>query len=135
MQYFNTLAIVSLLALTSGCKNNKTDTEEFLIRVDSIVHPDTVAAGKSFDLAFNGVIGPNGCYRFLRFEKERKVGLLKIWTVGERKTGQNLMCPEYLPMLEGTKLNIVAPDSGVLNIEVINPGLGNLLKSSVIVRQ
>jgi len=135
MQYFSALVIASLLALTIGCKNNARNTEEFLIRVDSIVHPDTVAAGKSFDIAFHGVIGPNGCYRFLRFEKERHAGELKIWAVGERKTGQNLICPEYLPMLEGIKLNVVAPDTGVLNIKVINPGLGNILKSSVIVRQ
>lgn len=128
-------SLLVFVTLVIGCAKKGTDTEEYLIKVDSIFHPDTVAAGKSFAVKFYGTIGPNGCYRFLRFETERSAGLIKVWTVGERKTGQNVMCPEYLPMLNGTVLNLMAPDSGSFNIAVINPGLGNVLNSTVEVRQ
>ena len=124
-----------LVGAVCSCGKKATDYEEYLIKVDSIAHPDTVAAGKSFAVRFYGIVGPNGCYRFIRFETEQSTGITKVWTVGERKAGQNVMCPEYLPMLDGTVLNLTAPDSGSFNIAVINPGLGNVLNSRVVVRR
>lgn len=134
MHQFIDLLIVAIFTLSMGCGNDPSRTEEYLIQVDSIAHPDTVGAGKSFPIAFFGMIGPNGCCRFLRFETERKANQLTIWTVGEKKTGQNLMCPEYLPLLDGTVLRVMAPDSGNLSISVTNPGLGNVLRSSVVIK-
>lgn len=133
--FLHLFSLLVFVILVIGCGKKATDTEEYLIKVDSIIHPDTVAAGKSFAVKFYGTIGSNGCYRFLRFETERSAGLTKVWTVGERKTGQNVMCPEYLPKLDGTVLNLMAPDTGSFTIAVINPGLGNVLNSTVVVRQ
>ncbi|MBK9291223.1 MAG: hypothetical protein IPM52_06325 [Bacteroidetes bacterium] len=138
MRYGLFLSLVAAFAFMLfpgfGCGTRSLSTEEFLIRVDSIAHPDTVEAAKLFDVRFYGVIGPDGCHRFLRFETELRGDELKVWTVGERSIGEQLMCPANIPELGGQVLQVMAPDTGMLHLAVINPGLGNVLRSSVVVK-
>jgi len=62
------LILSSVVYLTSGCKkDNEPDSVEYVIKVDSIVHPDTIKVGEKLEVYFYGVVGPNDCYEFLRF--------------------------------------------------------------------
>lgn len=123
-----------LLFFAIAC-NSKKDmhTEEYLIYIDSIQHADTVVAGQVFQLAFYGIIGPDGCSRFDRFEYQIENNKAGIMVIGKRKTGKELDCPEYLSVLDGKKLQLMADSSGVFTIEIENPGLNNYLRSSVTV--
>lgn len=124
---------VLLGLLLGSCTQKSIQTEEYLIRIDSIIHPDTVAAQKPFAIKFYGIIGHTACNRFLRFETETETQRLKIWVVGERNIDTLAICHENLVKLEGKVFNAMAPDSGELVISVINPGLGNVLNSKVVV--
>lgn len=126
--------LFAAFALSGGCAKRGQGTEEFLIHVDSITHPDTVAARQKFAIRFYGNIGSDGCSQFLRFETESQADQLRVWTVGVRNTDPQQACPEYVPMLDGAALSVVAPDSGYLHVSVINPGLGKILKSKVVIR-
>lgn len=62
------LVFASVIYLSTGCKkDNQPDTVEFLIKVDSIVHADTISLGEKFEVYFYGPVGPNDCFDFLRF--------------------------------------------------------------------
>ena len=63
------LVIGSVIYLSTGCAKDK-DPEviEFVMQVDSIQHADTITAGEVFEIRFFGVIGPNDCFEFSRFE-------------------------------------------------------------------
>ncbi len=68
-----TFAIIVLMAsviyLSSGCDKNKDpEVVEFMMAVDSISHPDTIPLGEVLEIRFYGVIGPNDCFEFSRFE-------------------------------------------------------------------
>lgn len=123
-----------LFFLAIACNSKKDiQTEEYLIYIDSIQHADTVVAGQAFQLAFYGIIGPDGCSSFDRFEYQIENNKAGIMVIGKRKTGAELACPEYLPMLDGEKLQLKADSTGVFTIEVENPGLNNYLRSTITI--
>jgi hypothetical protein len=128
------LVVFSIVAIASCNKGGKTNSEEYLIQVDSIQVADTVNLGSKFSVVFFGIIGYDGCSSFSRFIAERETGRYKLQVVGKRKTGPNIACPEYLPMLDGEKLELLADSSGVLKIEIVNPGLNQILSKEIFVR-
>lgn len=123
------------VAIVSCTSDNQVFTEEYLIKIDSISLPDSVALQSRFDVSFYGIIGYNGCSRFLRFEHKRSASGYEIYVIGERKVGQALICPEYLPVLNGEKLQLLADSLGSLQIKVVNPGVANHIIETVTVRQ
>lgn len=114
-----------------SCQNKPAATEEYLIKTDSIVVPDTVRLNQSFQLAFFGTIGENGCYRFSRFHTEKNQNKIQIQVIGEVKTGENLNCPQNLPGLNGQALFLQADSLGLLKLEVLNPGLNQLIRKTI----
>src|SRR5439155_14435142 len=55
----------------AGCGLFGPSAEQFLIRVDSIAVPKILAAGDTLTAHFYGGIGPDGCWRLARVDKER----------------------------------------------------------------
>lgn len=134
-KYLGLVLIVFSIVATGSCsKGGKIKYEEYLIHVDSIQVADTVNLGSKFSVVFFGIIGYDGCSSFARFIAERETGRYKLMVVGKRKTGPNLACPEYLPMLDGEKLELLADSSGVLKLEIVNPGLNQILSKEIFVR-
>lgn len=124
--------IMFFLAISCNSKKD-IHTEEYLIYVDSIHHADTVILGKAFEVSFFGTIGSNGCSSFSRFVYQVTNNKASIMVVGKRAIGTELACPEYLPHLDGEKLQLKADTSGIFTIEVENPGLNNILRQTIMV--
>jgi hypothetical protein len=127
--------IISAVLFASCNKEGKVKHEEYLIYVDSIQVADTVNLGTKFKIVFYGIIGYDGCHSFSRFISERETGSYKIMVIGKKKTGPNLACPEYLPMLDGENIELLADSSGVLKIDIINPGLNQVLSKEIFVKE
>jgi hypothetical protein len=123
-----------LVLLISSCASEKSrHQEEYLIKVDSFVVADTVKLKEAFEITFYGIIGENGCYRFSRFLTEQSDSLCKIQVIGSHPVGDNLVCPEILPLLNGTKLSLQAHRIGDFGIEITNPGLNQMLRKTIVV--
>lgn len=62
------LIFSSAIYLTTGCKKDNTpETVEYIIKVDSITHADTIKVGETFEVYFYGYLGYNDCYAFEKF--------------------------------------------------------------------
>lgn len=124
-----------LVILLSSCElqNSTQQEEEYLIKVDSVVVADTVKLKEAFELTFYGIIGENGCSRFSRFLTEQNDSLCKIQVIGSRTVGDDVVCPEILPLLNGTKLSLLVHRTGDFGIEIINPGLNQVLRKTIVV--
>ena len=127
------LFLLATGCLALSCRKKPAAGEEYLIKTDSIVVPDTVRLNQSFQLAFYGTIGENGCYRFSRFHIEKNQNKIQIQVIGEVKTGENLNCPQNLPDLNGQALLLQADSLGLLKLEVLNPGLNQLIRKTIMV--
>ncbi len=130
------LYLLAFCLLATGCFTScdmraKYTEEEFLIEVDSIRCPDTVQLQKPFKLIFFGRIGENGCYRFSRFHTVKSENMIDIQAIGLRKVGSNLICPENLPLLDGTELELKADSLGLLSLKVINPGVNRFITKKI----
>ena len=95
-------SLVLALGVSTACGNAfDVDTEGFVIAVDSISVPDTIAAGDVLTAHFYGMVGPNQCYRLGRVERGRGPGLLEVRFHGERTgTGDCLQMPAVLDHTE-----------------------------------
>lgn len=115
-----TLFVVLLGTFIISCK--KSDNPEisyYIINIDSIVTPDTISFDQSLQIKFYGVIGPNGCYEFYRFEPNYDSNKLTIIPWG-LNTNQEI-CTENLPMLYGTELLFNGLNYGESEIIVMKP--------------
>jgi hypothetical protein len=63
------LFIAGIIAFTSqGCNKEDTpDTKDFIIKVDSVSHADTINSADAFEVLFYGKIGNNNCFTFKEF--------------------------------------------------------------------
>jgi len=122
------------LVISSCGKESKPTEEEYLIRVDSIHVEDTIRKGSKILIEFYGVIGTNGCSRFSRFITGNDNAGYQIEVVGIRAVGPNLICPEFLPMLNGTVLELPADSSGMQLLKIINPGVNQIIRKEVFVK-
>ena len=129
------LLIFVLLFCWIACTNEKTSqTEEYVIKVDSVQVAETVTHGSKIVVEFYGIIGPNGCSSFSRFITISQNKTHNITVIGKRNVGENLMCPENLPILNGMKLELVADSVGIYTVEIVNPGIHNLITKKVTVQ-
>jgi hypothetical protein len=127
------ILIFIILASFSCSKEKSTQTEEYIIKVDSIQLNSYVAAGQKIQVSFFGIIGSNGCSSFSRYIVKSLDGTHSVTLVGKRKVGENIMCTENLPMLIGLSLDLPADTAGMYTIEIINPGINNLISKKIAV--
>src|SRR5438034_3127320 len=69
----------------AGCGLFGPSAEQFLIRVDSIAVPKILAAGDTLTAHFYGGIGPDGCWRLARVDKETTSASLDVTFHGEHQ--------------------------------------------------
>lgn len=111
------ISIISLLIAFSGCKKSDPDTEEYIIQIDSIIHPDTISFGESLEIKFYGVVGSNGCYAFYKFEPVYTNATLSVTTWGILTNDD--MCTEEIPYIVGETLMVNNMPAGEMTIDII----------------
>lgn len=127
-------SLLLLLFVSTSCSKEKTiQTEEYVIKVDSIQVNDNVSVGDKITVGFFGIIGNNGCSSFSRYIIKTNGKTHNITVIGKRKVGENLICTENLPMLDGMSLELQTDSIGVFTIEIVNPGINNLISKKVTV--
>jgi hypothetical protein len=126
-------SILFLLITLSSCQQKEAVhwNEEFLIKVDSIHCPAQLQVGQTLDIQFFGIAGYNGCSGFKRFVVSKHDSVYSIQVVGERKMGKNLNCTDAIQYLNDKKVSLLQDSSGVIKIEVINPGLNQVISKQV----
>jgi len=117
-----------MFSFSTSCTPDKsTQTEEYIIKVDSIQVTDNVRVGDKIMVRFFGIIGNNGCSSFKRYIVQSRGKMHTITVIGKRSVGENLVCTENLPLLNGMTLALPTDSIGSNTVEIINPGIHNLI--------
>lgn len=133
-----TIAFVLLLGtvilLSSSCKkDNDPDVREFIMLVDSVSHPDTITLGEVFEIKFFGVIGPNDCYEFSKFEPAFGIDNMEFTLYAkEYKRDECVGAGQYL---SGGGVGITDVTAGDWSVTVIQPEGAAPLESSFYVKE
>ncbi|MCF6170446.1 MAG: hypothetical protein L3J66_05650 [Bacteroidales bacterium] len=132
-----TFIMAGLLIWSTGCKKDENTSNEFLIHIDSIVHPDTIQVTDKLTVKFYGEVGTNGCYSFNRFEKvdlsndDPTIAIkFKVWGKYE-DTGN---CTQQIVYLDGAEVGINGFTKGAFSILVIQPD-GSIMTGLVYVKE
>lgn len=120
------LSIITTFIVIISCQNDLSTSRDFLIKVDSIHFPDSVASNTPFNIEFFGTIGFNGCTKFKSFLPVYKDNKYTIgaWGTYDDKSGQ---CPDMLVLLDGKKLNLTVPSPGIYLIVIQEPDNSSLV--------
>ena len=134
MKYLIYLSFLFCVVLFSCSKNDSTsETQEFVIKVDSIQLVDSVAVNQRFDLKLFGTVGTDGCYSFADFIVSEDSTSLSLMLKGHHEVSENQICPTVMVMLDGKVYSHKFPVAGQYRIRVINPGIGQFIEKEVLV--
>lgn len=115
---FLVLSFVILLLYSSSCKDEyDSEYNYFLIPVDSIAAPDSVKTNDSFEIAFWGLVGVNGCYQFFEFSADKQENMIVIEAWGKIKKGAQV-CPDEMVYLRGKEMDFSISEPGQYLIKV-----------------
>lgn len=128
------MAIVGTVLLGCGTKEpTKHNRDEFVIEVDSVSFPDSVAWGEKVYLKFFYTEAASSDCRFDHFSVRNDSLATQITLVGSCKKNNSYKgSDEGKVMMQETHLSI--NDSTQLRIQVINPGYNRLLERNLIIR-
>lgn len=104
----------------------------FVIKIDSLAHPDTVMVSQQVDFEFYGVVGRDGCHRFDTIQMEPLSDSLVRFTAWGERPGYQTVCPAVMVYLEGETYAISFATPGWQRIQVHQPG-GSLFRDSLLV--
>jgi len=112
------LMILGLVVVTiQGCKKDDTpDTHDFIIKVDSITHADTINSSDLFEVQFYGKIGDNDCFEFLEFRPAFGADFINVTVYGSETIKND--CgggPVYLDG-KGASFSEMTPGEWTLNV-------------------
>ena len=128
------LIMSSVIYLSSGCsKNNDPEVREFQMTVDSIQHADTIALGEVLEIKFFGVIGPNDCYEFSRYDPAFGLDNMEF-TLYAKETKRD-DCAGSGQYLNGAGIGITDATAGEWSITVLQPEGVAPLTSSIYVQE
>ena len=118
------LVMTGLLIWSSGCKKDEGPSPDYLIQIDSIVFADTISLSDTLSVKFYGVVGPNSCYSFNKFEKVELGGSdpansLKLKVMGKHEDTGN--CGDQIVYLDGAEILIDGFAKGNFHILVVQP--------------
>lgn len=121
-----------ILFFNNGCKKEESPGSQFIIQVDSIVHPDTIFTGDALEIKFYGLIGDTKCFSFYKFDTDFDNDIINAVAIG--LNSENEDCEESDIFLNGESLNIVDLPAGIFTI-LVKQQRGNQLESQVHVVQ
>jgi len=126
------MIITGFIAVTGqGCKKDD-DTREYIIKVDSITHADTIAAADGFEVHFYGKIGDNDCFEFSRFLNGYGLSEINVTVYGLETLRDD--CQGGPVMLNGKGAIYFDMTPGDWTIRVLQPEGVTPIESSVFVR-
>jgi hypothetical protein len=111
----------------SCLNNNSINTNDFLIKVDSVKVPETVISGTPFNIQFFGTIGFDDCTSFKTFNQailEKDINI-EAWGTFEYK---NRTCNPALVTLDGYTISMTLYNPGVYRLLITEPGNYTLVK-------
>jgi hypothetical protein len=131
------ILLAGLLTWSSGCKKDDGPDPDFLIQIDSIVMPDTIGLSDTLSVKFYGEIGPDGCYKFERFEQidldqSEPANSMKFKVWGKHEDTGN--CNQQIVYLDGAEIRISGIAKGNFNVFVIQPD-GTIMVGLVYVKE
>jgi hypothetical protein len=120
------------MVCATGCGAFGTESTRFVIRVDTITAPATIAPSDTLRVRFEGVIGSSGCYRLESIELTQTIKSLDIRFIGENGAGFSVLCTAAISMLDHYEAK-VPPIAGPFVITVRQPD-GTTLTRTVAVQ-
>ncbi len=121
------MSLVSILLVTACYQNqtvrrtgtvaesNEIQVEEFPVHVTRIEAKDRIPAGEPLVVRVWAQLGPNGCYRFDRFEVRWNHEVAIVDVIGIHKTGP-IMCTMAPTKMRGVELVVYPPDLSVFEL-------------------
>jgi hypothetical protein len=116
----------------AGCGLFGPSAEQFLIRVDSIAVPSSLAAGDTLTAHFYGRIGPDGCSRLARVDKQVTSASLDIAFTGEHRVPGGTDCIALSVAMNHAE--VVAPPLGAPFVITVRQPDGSVLRRTVDVQ-
>jgi hypothetical protein len=130
-RFIATCGFLAGLALP-GCGLFGPSPEEFLIRVDSIAVPSSLAASDTLIAHFYGRIGPDGCWRLARIDKQITSASLDVTFHGEHRVRNGYDCTALAVALNYAE--VVAPPLDTPFAVTVHQPDGSLLRRFVTVQ-
>ena len=113
---FSIIAVIS----TSCKKNDPAPTQEYyVIKVDSIIHPDTITVGDTLKIKFYGLVGNNSCYQFAQWNNSFDVDLIQLTTMGLHYLDRD--CVDGITYLNGAEYQLRGVPKGPYTIKIVQP--------------
>lgn len=124
----------SLVAIMNqGCKKDDTpDTREYIIKVDSIVHLDTINAVDLFEVNFYGKVGDNDCFEFTKFSPAFGADFINITLYGTETIRND--CAGGPVYLDGQGASFSDLTAGMWTLNVFQPDGIPPIESTVYVK-
>lgn len=120
------------LAILQGCEPTAPDrSRRFIVRVDSIVAPATMAANDTLIVWFFGYVGSDGCSYVERIDKYLTLGELRVTFRGKYDGRPGVACTMAPVSLHHPEV-VLPPRSSPFRIIVLQPD-GTLLQRSIVV--
>lgn len=126
------ILIIFPLAIFFSCSTEpEKDYINYLVRVDSLRHPQSAYLNDTITFRLYGVIGTDGCHSFSHFESQTNPLELDLKVWGKvRSLGS--ACPAVMVLLEGKEYKFQAKERGIFRINIRQPD-GSVMKDSVFV--
>ncbi|MCF7798207.1 MAG: hypothetical protein K9N11_09890 [Lentisphaeria bacterium] len=121
-----------LLVMLARC--DEPGYTQFIIEIDSLVHPDTVMVLQQVEIEFYGVVGPDGCHKFKTIQVEPLSDSLLQFTVWGERPDYQTICPDVIVYLEGETYTMSVDKPGWQHIRVKQPD-GSIFRDSLFVIQ
>lgn len=125
------LFIVVVAYLSTGCKEDPPAVTEFIVKVDSTQHTDTINVGEIFEVFFFGPLGDTDCYEFDRLEPAFGFNLIEVKAIGKHTARDN--CNNILQYMQAAA-GFQDLTAGDWTLRVIQPDGGTPLESMVHVK-
>lgn len=124
-------SLVTILTLAS-CGIFGPSQASFLIRVDSIVAPNVLAASESLTARFYGKIGPDGCWSLAEVDRQATSATLDVTFHGEHDARSGHECTDAPVALN--HVEVVAPPLATPFTITVHQPDGSLLRRVVTVQ-
>ena len=128
------LIITGIIVFTSqGCKKDNTpETKNFIIKVDSIVHADTMDSTAVLEVLFYGKIGDNECFTFSEFKPVFGLNKITVTVMGEETLKND--CSGGPIYLDGKGVGFYDLTKGDWTINVLQPAGETPIESDFYVK-
>lgn len=109
-----------IVVISTSCKKDDPITQEYyVIKVDSIIYPDTITAGDTLRIKFYGLVGENSCYQFAQWNNEFGVDLIQLTTMGVHYLDRT--CADVITYLDGAEYGLRDIPVGSYTIKIVQP--------------